>query len=118
MFKGLAALTLGVCLSALPSFSQEAGQIIGVVTDSSSAVVPGATVRMIEAQTGFARTTVTAADGRYVFPNLRPTDYELTAEAAGFRGFRRSGIELLANQSLTVNVALEVGAVTETVTVA
>src|SRR5258706_1652656 len=107
-----------VCLLSFHLSGQEAGQIVGIVTDSSSAVVPGATVKAIEAQTGFVRTTVTSGDGRYVFPNLRPTQYEVTAEAAGFRGFRREGIELLVNQSLTLSIALEVGAVTETVTVA
>jgi hypothetical protein len=107
-----------VCLLTLELLGQEAGQIVGIVTDSSSAVVPGATVKAIEAQTGFVRTTVTSGDGRYVFPNLRPTQYEVTAEAAGFRGFRREGVQLLANQSLTLGIALEVGAVTETVTVA
>ena len=55
---------------------------------------------------------------RYVLPALRPTQYDLTAESTGFRTFRRVGIELLANQSLTLNIALEVGAVTETVNVA
>ncbi len=97
---------------------QQAGQIVGVVTDSTGAVVPGATVKAVEVGTGFARTIVTANAGEYVLPALRPTQYEVTAEASGFRTFRRSGIELLANQSLTLNIALEVGAVTETVNVA
>src|SRR4051812_22763430 len=94
-------------------FGQEAGQIVGVVSDSSNAVVPGVSVKAVEVQTGFLRTTQTGTDGGYVFPNLRPTQYEITAEAGGFRGFKRSGIELLANQSLTLNITLEVGAVTE-----
>jgi len=98
--------------------AQEAGQISGVVRDSSGAVVPGATVKAIEVGTGFARTTTSGADGQYVLRSLRPTRYEVTVEVTGFRAFRRSGIELLANQSLTLNITLEVGAVTESVQVA
>jgi hypothetical protein len=106
------------CLLALTcAYAQESGQITGVVTDSTGAVVPGATIKAIEVGTGLARTTVADSDGRYVFPNLRPTAYEVTAENTGFRAFRRSGISLLANQSLTINIPLEVGSVTETVTI-
>ena len=61
---------------ALPLFGQEAGQIVGVVTDGSGAVVPGVTVKAVEVATGFVRTTVTDSDGRYVLPALRPTQYE------------------------------------------
>ena len=48
---------------------------------------------------------------------MRPSRYEITAEASGFQSFRRTDLELLANQSLTVNITMQVGAVTETVTV-
>ena len=111
--------TIGVIgLLATHLFGQQAGQIVGVVTDASGALVSGAKVRAIEVGTGFAREAVANAEGQYVLTTLRPTQYEMTAEAAGFRTFRRSGVELLANQSLTINIALEVGAVTETVNVA
>jgi hypothetical protein len=118
MSKRVFVAILSFGLLATNSWGQQAGQIVGVVRDSSGGVIPGASVTAVEAATGLARTTVTSADGRYVLPSLRPTQYELAAEAAGFRAFRRSGVELLASQSLTVNITLEVGAVTETVTVA
>jgi len=105
-------------LLAMHVFAQQAGQIVGVVTDSTGGVVPGAMVKATEVGTGFVRSIATGADGQYVLPSLRPTQYDLTAEATGFRSFRRSGLELLANQSLTLNITLEVGAVTETVNVA
>jgi len=114
-------LVFFVCLSVLLSINvlgQESGLITGVVSDSSGAVVPGATIKAVEVSTGFVRTATSDGDGRYMFPNLRPTQYELVVENAGFRTYRRSGIELLASQSLTLNIGLEVGAVTETVTVA
>jgi len=112
-------LTIGLaCLLATALFGQQAGQIVGVVTDSSGGVVPDATVKATEVGTGFVRTTTTGTNGQYVLPAMRPTQYEVVAESSGFRTFRRSGLELLANQSLTLNITLEVGAVTETVNVA
>jgi hypothetical protein len=105
-------------LFTLTAFAQEAGQIVGVVTDQSGAVVPGAKVTATEAGTGFAQSATTGSGGEYRLPNLRPTTYVLSAEAGGFRAFRRADIQLLANQSLTIGIQMEVGAVTETVNVA
>src|SRR5439155_13944565 len=84
----------------------------------TGAVIPGAKVTATEAGTGLARTATTGSDGAYILPNLRPTSYVLSAEAAGFRSFRQTDVQLLANQSLTINIGMEVGAVTETVNVA
>jgi hypothetical protein len=99
------------------AFGQQAGQIVGVVTDNRGEAVPNVTVKAVEVGTGFTRTAVTNTGGQYVLPALRPTQYEITVESTGFRSFRRTGVELLANQSLTINIPLEVGAVTETVNV-
>ena len=99
-----------------PAFAQQ-GQINGIITDSSGGVVPGVTITAIEAQTGLSREAVTGANGRYNFPSMRPTVYEITAALAGFRT-ARTGIELQASQALTVNVTLELGELSETVTVA
>ncbi len=115
--RGVWVFVVVAGLLGIRAFGQQAGQIVGTVTDSSGGVLPGASVKAVEVGTGYTRTVVTGSDGQYVLPNLRPTQYEMSAEASGFRAFRRSGIELLANQSLTVNITLEVGAVTETVQV-
>jgi hypothetical protein len=111
-------IIIAAALVATQVVAQQSGQIVGVVADSSGAVIVGATVKATEVSTGFVRSTITAADGQYVLAAMRPTRYEITAENPGFRGFRRTGIELLANQSLTLNITLDVGAVSETVTVA
>src|SRR5688500_10245116 len=118
MSTRVAAILMLSALCCFPLLSQEAGQIIGTVTDKTGAVVVNATVKATEVRTGFSRSTVSGSDGTYFLPGLRPAAYEVIAENTGFRGFRRSGVELLANQSLTLNITLEVGAVTETVTVA
>ena len=99
------------------AFAQQ-GQINGVVTDSSGGVIPGATVAAIESATGLRTDTVTGANGRYSLPSVRPTTYEIRAELTGFKTVRRTGITLQANQNLTVNITLELGDLSETITVA
>src|SRR5688572_16835927 len=117
MRRSLLATAFLIALGVSPAFAQQ-GQINGVVTDSSGGVVPGVTVTAVEQQTGLSRDTVTGANGLYVFPSMRPTIYEIRAVLTGFRTIRRTGIELLANQNLTVNVTLELGELSETVSVA
>ena len=95
----------------------QTGQINGVITDNTGAVVPGAAVKAVEVATGLSRDTVTGADGRYTFTSLRPTTYNITAELTGFRTSHRTGEVLQANQNLTVNIAIELGNLAETVTV-
>ena len=115
--RGVLLAVLLASALARPVLAQQTGQISGLVTDSSGAVVPGAAVTATEVGTGLRQATVTRVGGRYNFTSLRPTVYDLTAEISGFRTFRRRGIELLANQSLTLNVTLEPGQLTEEVEV-
>src|SRR2546425_4485116 len=111
----LAVFLIGI--RAGHGLAQEAGQIVGAVTDTTGAFIPGVAVKATEAATGYERTSVSREDGRYLLPSLRPTRYEITAEVPGFRTFRRVGVELLANQSLTLNITLQVGDITQTVEV-
>src|SRR5436309_724691 len=113
--RTLATLFL-VLLVASPALAQT-GQINGVITDNTGGVVPGATVKAVEVATGLSRDTVTGVDGRYTFTSLRPTTYDITAELAGFRTSQRKGVLLQANENLTVNFALELGTLAETITV-
>ena len=109
------SLFLGL-LHASPALAQT-GQINGVITDNTGGVVPGATVKAVEVATGLSRETVSGADGRYSFTSLRPTTYDITVELTGFRGAQRKGEVLQANQNLTANFAIELGNLSETVTV-
>src|SRR5215468_10714059 len=104
-------------LAASPALAQT-GQINGAITDNTGAVVPGATVKALEVATGLSRDTVTGADGRFTFTSLRPTTYDITAELTGFRTSTRKGVLLQANENLTVNFSIELGALAETITVA
>src|SRR5215467_11283470 len=107
----------GLMVLALSADAQEAGQIVGVVRDTTGGAVAGVVVKATESGTGFATSVVTGSEGQYILPSLRPTTYVITAEGKGFRAYRQTGVTLLANQSLTVNISMEVGSVTETVVV-
>src|SRR5580765_3674521 len=112
-------IVLALCLTgplSSPALAQT-GQINGVVTDNTGAVVPGVTVKAQEVATGLSRDTVSGVDGRYTFTSLRPTTYDITAELQGFRTSQRKGLLLQANENLTVNFAIEVGSLSETLTV-
>src|SRR6266852_8619137 len=96
--------------------AQGLGSLSGTVIDPSGAAIPSATVMATETETGFARSVTTGTDGHYVIPELRPTGYILAVQAQGFRRFSQTGVTLQADQSATLNVKLEVGAATESVT--
>jgi Carboxypeptidase regulatory-like domain len=117
MLKERLLALAGMLVLALSIFAQESGQISGVLHDQSGAVVPGARVTATETGTGLSRTATSGTDGSYLLPNLRPTTYILSAETTGFRAYRQTDVQLLANQSLTINIAMDVGALTETVNV-
>lgn len=94
------------------------GSIAGVVRDSGGAVLPGVTVEAASpALIEKVRTSTTDGEGRYRIIDLRPGVYTVTFTLAGFRTFRREGIELSTGFAATVNAALSVGAFEETITV-
>ena len=116
---GRVALSLVALSCALiaPAFSQDSGRISGVVKDATGAVIPGVKITAQETETGLSRTAETNATGSYLFPVLRPTTYVITAEAIGFRTFSQTGLVLDASSSVTLNITLDVGDVTEVVEV-
>ena len=91
------------------------GQINGVVTDSSGAVLPGVTVTI--AGGGTSRTAITNEKGAFVVLNLAPGPYTIVAALSGFEIVRLERIEVVADQSSKLSIALRVGALEETVTV-
>ncbi|HZT39271.1 MAG TPA: TonB-dependent receptor [Bryobacteraceae bacterium] len=93
------------------------GSIVGTVTDPSNAVVTKATVTVTNTSTGLARQTETDNAGYYSIPNLLEGNYDLTVTAPGFKPVTQRGVNVLINNATHVNVTLEVGSVTDTVTV-
>ena len=109
--------------TVVPSTSLHAQSIYatltGVVTDPAQAVVPNATVRLKNEQSGSLRETVTNSEGYYTFASVGVGNYtyELTVEAKGFSTYKAATIALAGGEKRNVNVALKVGATSETVEV-
>ncbi|MCX6630000.1 MAG: carboxypeptidase-like regulatory domain-containing protein [Candidatus Solibacter sp.] len=94
------------------------GSIAGGVVDQQQSAVPGAAVHIKDAAKGFSQSAVTDREGRFVFPQLSPGTYTLDIEGKGFKRMERTNLELVANDKLALgSITLEVGAVTDTVTV-
>jgi hypothetical protein len=110
----LAFLVLGAT-SAVAQFDR--GTISGTVKDAQGGVVPGVTVTATSTQTQQTRTVVTDGSGFYTFPNLQPSRYDISAELQGFKKANRTGVQVDAASSLTLDFGLETGALTEEVTV-
>ena len=108
-----------IFLSASAIFAQAVaiGSVSGTVSDQSGSFVPNATVRMIETERGTVHTGASDTEGHYVFNNLPVGPYRLEVSASGFKGYSQTGIILQVAENLTQNVALQVGALTETVEV-
>src|SRR5690242_12806722 len=111
-----AILCLGLLSTAL--FGQAGtGTISGTVTDPAGAVVANAAVEVRNTETNAPYPTVTTDTGAYTVLRLPPGPYTLTVTAPGFKRLIRSGLTVDAGQTLPVDVALEVGASAESVTV-
>jgi hypothetical protein len=90
----------------------------GLVSDNTQAVIPGATVQIINRSTNGTTRLTTGPDGRFVAPSLPPGGpYSILVEAQGFKQYERSGILLQVNQSARVDIVLEVGSLSESIMV-
>ena len=115
-----AVLGFAVALCLLPvSLAAQAvtGTILGAITDTSGAVMPGVTVTLTNAGTGLVRVVVTDSNGEYTAPSLPTGRYIVKAELPGFKTVNVPDADLGVDQHLRINAKLEVGAVEESVTV-
>ena len=103
-------------VASLAAFAQTA-TILGTVTDPTGSVVPGASVTITNTATSVQRVVETNTAGNYIAPELPIGLYSVKAAAAGFKTYERTGIKLDSNATIRIDVALEVGAVSENVTV-
>lgn len=110
-----AALFLFTSLAGLAQVSTSA--IAGTVTDESGSGIPGASISVTQVGTGLERKTSSGETGEYVFPQLPPGRYEITATATGFQTALVRDIVLAIAQREVVNIRLKIGQVTEEVTV-
>ena len=97
--------------------AQTLGTILGTATDNTGAVIPGVQVEITNEEQGTTSVVETQGDGTYYLPNVRPGSYAIRMESDGFRPHQVSNLRLEVGSVLTYDAALEVGALTETVTV-
>src|SRR5688572_33008409 len=110
---------LAVALALAPAASAQVlyGSIVGNVTDTSGAAVPGATVTIEQTETKLKRELVTDATGAYHFTAVPTGTYTVTVTMSGFRSHGRPGVTVTLNSTARVDAKLEVGQLTETVSV-
>jgi Carboxypeptidase regulatory-like domain/TonB dependent receptor len=104
-------------LLTLTAHAQYRAGIQGAVLDSQGAAVDDATLTLTSKETGHVRTATTDANGVYSFPSLAPGHYSLTAEKAAFKKKVLEDVSVSAEQTQSVNMTLEVGQMSESVTV-
>jgi hypothetical protein len=106
-----------IAASATGAFAQAiSGNLVGTVLDSSSAVVPGAAVAVTKIDTSVTTTTTTNSTGAYHFENLPVGTYKVTVTSRGFKTAIQQ-VDVVLNQTGTLNVTLSPGATTETIEV-
>lgn len=114
---GVLVLVLSCCQLTLNAQELQA-TLNGTVTDSSGAVIPGATVTIIQqGVNGSSRSIQTNARGRYTVTNLAPGDYTVKISAAGFQLYQANDVTLNVAQTRSLNAKLQPGSISQTVTV-
>jgi hypothetical protein len=111
-------ITLAVAAASIVLRGQgTTGQITGSVTDASGAVIPGAIVAAVNDGTGLKRESGTNDQGNYLLAPLPPGVYRVSVTKTGFRPVARTSLTLAVDQTVRIDFALELGAVSETVEV-
>lgn len=111
-------LAFGLLIYAPLSFGQTfKATVVGQVTDSVGAVVPNATVTIVQETTNRSQTVVTNAEGNYVINQLDPGSYTVKVEAENFKTSVNTGLVLETAQSTRLNITLEAGSISEQVTI-
>jgi hypothetical protein len=111
--RAVLGLLVAVSVWLLPSPSSAqavTGTILGIIIDSTGAVMPGATVTLTHAGTGLVRSVTTDAAGEYTVPSLPTGRYSVKAELTGFKTVTVADVDLGVDQRMRINVRLELGA--------
>src|SRR5882762_1656542 len=110
-------LVISLLFCSVATFAQYRAGIQGVVADPQGGAVSGATVTLTSIETNITKTTTTNSDGVYNFLSLAPGHYSISVEATGFKKRYLQNVAVAAEQTQAVNISLEIGEVTQTVTV-
>src|SRR5215831_21328914 len=115
--KFLRLLAIGLPAVGVMYGQVATGRITGRVTDASGAVVPAASVKAINIQTNVETASRSTSDGVFELQNLIPGQYRLDVQMTGFKGYSQGPLELRVGDALTIQVMLQLGSQTESVTV-
>jgi hypothetical protein len=111
-------VALLLCAASTPALAQQGtAEIGGKVTDEQGAVLPGVSIVVTNESTGVFREVTSSPEGTYFVSQLVPGRYKIIAKLTGFRTAERSGLILQVGTTMTINLALAVGGIEETVTV-
>ncbi|MGH9449636.1 MAG: carboxypeptidase regulatory-like domain-containing protein [Terriglobia bacterium] len=113
----LVVLSIGAIWGAALFGQAITSSITGTVSDSSGAVVPGATVTVSDRSLGVTRVTTTNSTGSYLVSAIPPGTYDLTVSSHGFKTYRATGVVIQAATKIRANATLQIGAVSTQVTV-
>jgi len=110
-------LLIGLFFTSLSIAQERFGSIVGTITDSTKAVVPGATVTITNKESGRAFSTVSNDEGKYFARDLEPGRYTIKVEMTGFNTGEMPDVILLLGKTIEANIQLQVGGTAETVIV-
>jgi len=114
----IGAMTLLGMLGAMPATAQiTQGRLTGNVTDAQGAVMPGVAVTVTSPALIGSQTTVTQADGKYIFPALPSGTYKLLFELSGFQKLNRENVQVVLGQTIAFDAQLALASLAESVTV-
>ena len=116
-FSRLLLATAVLAALTSPAPSQTLGTILGTATDNTGAVIPGVQVEITNEDQGTSNMVETQGDGTYYLPGVLPGSYSIRMESDGFRPHQVSNLRVEVGSALTYDAVLELGAITETVTV-
>ncbi|MEX2262576.1 MAG: carboxypeptidase regulatory-like domain-containing protein [Bryobacteraceae bacterium] len=118
LLRWVPAIALALALTQGPAFSQQiTGAINGVVRDNSGAVLPATNLTATNVDTALEVNAITDETGGYTFPLLRPGRYRVSVEKQGFQRLVRENVVVNTSETLRLDLDMQLGAVTETVTV-
>lgn len=115
--NALCIIAVSVLLTGFLLAQSERGTIRGTVTDSSGSIMPGVTVKATNVDTGIETPTVTTEAGVYSIPQLKPGNYRVEAERAGFKKLIRENVRVAVAGTVGLDLQLEVGEITQEVSV-
>src|SRR5262245_64093968 len=114
----LAAFVLAFLFAGSTAAQITQGRLTGLVTDAQGAILPGATVTVTSPALIGTQSTVTQADGKYLFPALPTGTYKIVVDLAGFQKLTRENVQVIVGQTISVDAQLPIASLAESVTVA